>query len=487
MISERLRSLAKVPAVAREGAVYAIAGTLNRAAGLILLPLYTHRLTEAEVGAYGVLISIVLLFQIVTITGMDSATARWFFHKQDSQERLATFSSWILWQGVASALVAVPAIVLAPLISKLLIGEVSGADDAVRFAAMTLISGIVPNTLFNWFRLHRRPVAAGITATSQALAVALASILAIQVFDLGLPGVFIGQFAAGLMVTLIALVLEGDPMMPFRARQERIREMLKFALPLVPAGAAFWIVGVADRLFLRAFSDMDQVGRYQVVATVAAGVGLFTQAFQLSWGPAALSIQERPNSRRVYSSVLSGYMAGGGIICFLTAAFGSIVVAVVANDQYSGLLAPLVILTGSVVFQGVLAIVSVGPTIAGTSRPTLEAVSAAAVVNTALNLALIPPWGLLGASWATCAGMLTLAAVGLWRSEQVWHVGYRVKELLFVMLVCAVVAAGATYSVEQLGGFPRVGALVVLAGVLVGAFGPLIRSLRAQFSGVIGS
>lgn len=474
----RLKARLRIPAVAREGAVYAIAGTVNRAAGLVLLPLYTRDLTKAEVGGYGLLTSVLLLCQIVTVTGLDSATARWFFHLPDARERERTFSSWILWQGSLVLLIAVPTLLGAPLFSRALIGNVPGATRAVRFAALALVAGVLPNALFNWFRLHRRPAAAGLTATSQAVGVALASIVTLGILDLHLPGVFIAQFVVGALISVAAVIIERAAMLPLHATRERIREMLRFALPLVPAGAAFWIIGVADRLFLRAFSDLEQVGRYQVVATVAAGVGLFTQAFQLSWGPAALSIQDRPNARRIYRAVLDGYLLVGGLICFAAGLLGTIVIGVVAAGKYSGLLSPLVILTASVVFQGVLAIVSIGPTIVGTSRPTLDAVAVAAVVNTVLNLTLIPPFGLMGAAWATMLAMVALALVGTWRSERMWRVGYDVAHGLGIVGGLALMTALVTYAVESLSGGLRVTVLALVTALVAAGSLLVVRSIR---------
>jgi hypothetical protein len=55
-----LKKLDSIPAAVREGAVYALAIGLARATGVLLLPLLTRRLTDRDLGVFGLLTSALL-------------------------------------------------------------------------------------------------------------------------------------------------------------------------------------------------------------------------------------------------------------------------------------------------------------------------------------------------------------------------------------------------------------------------------------------
>jgi O-antigen/teichoic acid export membrane protein len=74
------------------------------------------------------------------------------------------------------------------------------------------------------------------------------------------------------------------------------------------------------------------------------------------------------------------------------------------------------------------------------------------VVNTAANLALIPPFGAMGAAWAALITHVILAAITLWASQRVFPVEYEWKRtLLPVALACALVIAGLPWGADRLG------------------------------------
>lgn len=454
-----------VPRAVREATVYLVAGTLSRAVSVLLLPLYARALDDTELGAFGVLTALLLLLQILTIGGFDSAAGRWYFHVPTADERERTFATWATNQLVLSAGVALVMAGAAEPIAAVLTGDADRFAGAVRIAGLIPLTGALPNILYNWYRLARRPGAAGGTATVIAVTTVAMTFFAMVVLDAGVEGAFAAQAVAGASISVVAVVLMGRAARPTSASWHRWREMLRFALPLVPAGAAFWAVNVADRFLLRALASVDEAGRYHVVATISSGIALLTQAFQQTWGPMALSIKDQPRAREVYRVALVGYAALGGLLTVAVAAIGDVVLWIVFGADSASLLPALVILTASVAANGVLAIAMVGPTIAGTSRPTLEAVIVAALVNTVANLALIPRLGATGAAWATLLAMATLAVVALIRSERTWRVGYPTQTTVVVVAVSAGLAGAQCLVSLHTAGVTRVLASIVLLGV----------------------
>ncbi len=342
-----------LPRSVREGAVYLVAGTLSRAVSLLLLPLYTRNLDDAEVGAFGVITALMLFLQIMTISGLNSATGRWYFHEPEPDTRRATFATWATNQLAASTIVFVVLVVLSQPVAAAFTGDAERFASTVRLAGLTLVTGTLPNILYNWYRLARRPVPAGLTAFGTATVTVAASAIALLVLHLGVDGAFGAQAISGAVMSVVAVAAMREAVSPASASWALWRRMLRFALPLVPGGAAFWVIGVADRFLLRALSTLVEAGRYHVVATVSSGLALATQAFQQTWGPMALEMKDRPNAHATYRAALIGYLALGGTLILGVAAVGDTVLRLV-RPSYVDLLPDLTVLTASVVATGAL-------------------------------------------------------------------------------------------------------------------------------------
>jgi len=60
---------------------------------------------------------------------------------------------------------------------------------------------------------------------------------------------------------------------------------LKYGLPLVLTGIAAWGLKAIDKVFLRSFSSLSELGVYSVAATIAAGAAVLTSVFNTIWAP----------------------------------------------------------------------------------------------------------------------------------------------------------------------------------------------------------
>lgn len=74
---------------------------------------------------------------------------------------------------------------------------------------------------------------------------------------------------------------------------QRLKEMLKFSLPLFPASIAYWTINLSGLFFLNKYCDKSEVGLYQIGTSFASAVALITGAFQSAWGPFAYSIYKK--------------------------------------------------------------------------------------------------------------------------------------------------------------------------------------------------
>jgi len=123
----------------------------------------------------------------------------------------------------------------------------------------------------------------------------------------GIYGIYLSKLIVDILFSFVALYLIKSWIGKYFSFF-RLKQLLAYGVPIVPAGIAQWALDSANRYFLRYYSSLNDVGLYAIGGKVASIMGLLTGAFQLAWGPFAFSIHREDNARDIYASILTYYL-----------------------------------------------------------------------------------------------------------------------------------------------------------------------------------
>ena len=415
--------------LAGESAIYGISGTIRKFIGIFLIPVYTRVFAPGQYGVIALVDTLTALFTIFVVLGLDNSSARWFYDTEDTGHRKCTISSWFWCQFAVSSLTGLILFIFALQISLLLFRSVEHAI-LIRFAA-----GLIPLLTFakvvgNWLRYQRRPWTTTIFFAIHSVGTIGLIILFVVPFRWGLTGVFGAKLLTGGITAIIALALLRSWVAPSSFSVARLKPMLAYGLPLVPAGIASWIRISSDRLILQMFWEETEVGLYAIAASLSSGVALFTEAFQLAWGPFAYSLLHEEHSGEVYAKVLSVYAFLGALLGTGISLFSMLLFSVLTTKAYFPASSCVPFLAYSFILSGALYIASLGSGIAKKSMPIAKSIFIAAGANLLLNFALIPRFGKEGAAIATMISAL-LAVVYLFPvSQKNYYIPYQFGPVL---------------------------------------------------------
>ena len=417
-MSGRLRHLAS------DSVIYGLSGVISRFLTIWLVPIYTRVFSPADYGVLALVTTTMSILGILAVLALDNSTHRWYWDTEDPDERKATVASWAWCQlGVACAFAAL-LIAFADPLAQLIVGEPRAAG-LFRVAALSLPTAALPLVLNGWFRLQRRPKPAVTIAVGASLLQILLTIAFVLWLRLGLSGVFLAQVASSLAASAVAAFILRDWVSPRRFDRARLRAMLRYSLPLVPGGVAFWVVSTADRYFLRAFTSVSDVGLYSIGAAIALAVALVTGAFQQAWGPFALSIHKQPTARDTYARVFLAYIVVTSALAAGVSLFAREAVLLLAPRQYLAAVIVVGPLSFSAVMIGLTYVAAIGPSIVKVTRPTGVAFAVAAVAGIGLNFLLTPRFGMLGSAFATLLSQSITPAYLFVRSQRLYPIPYR--------------------------------------------------------------
>jgi len=408
----------------KHSVIYGLGGLVSRILAVLLLPLYTRYLSPSDYGKVETLIALTTVIGIVLRMGISSAFFRFYFDSPEpAARRLVLRTSFWFTMGMAT-LGLLLGLALSSEISLRLFGS-SDDQELVMAAFVGLWAGMNYEQLTSLFRVEERSVAFVSASLTNILVTVGATLLLVVALDKGPIGVIVGNFTGTLLVYVI-LVGYRREQLGLQFDRRLLREMNRFGIPLVPTALFLWITNFSDRLFLVHLADVHEVGLYSVGVRIASALVLLLTAFRLAWPAFAYSIDDDAAARRTYAYVLTYLVVVTTWVATSLALLSPWIVRWITSkpdyEPASRVVGPLAFST--VAFAGYL-VVAIG---VGRSRRTQfnwVVTGAAAVVNVALNLALIPPYGMMGAAIATIAAYTTMFLGMAWWSQRIYPVAYQ--------------------------------------------------------------
>lgn len=477
-VRDRLKQLAS------ESAIYGLAPIVQRLISVFLTPLYTRVFTPGDYGTMSLVDSTMGLLAPLAVLALDSAAFRWFYDAQTDEARKQAVGTWF-WTQLCFATVLAVGVALVP--DGVLAGLTDRPDARVLFlaAAAGLPLMAFETVAVNHARMHRRPWRAlAIMLFSSVSTVALTLLLVIGMRR-GLLGIYLATLTTRALLAVASIRLVGDWLSPARARLSLLRSMLRYSLPMVPTALFSWTIAVADRYFVASYWNPAEVGLYSIGVAIGSILTLFTGAFQNAWSAFAFSIKDTPEAPRTYALVLELFLSGACFLALGIALFAPEALRLLTNPRYYAAENVVALIAVGYVMAGAFQITGLGAMLARNTRPLLEAFALAAALNIALNFALIPPYGRLGAAGATLLAQSVLALYLLWRSQGIHHIPYRSWLLVALPVATMLVAFGARAMLPALS-LPLAVAAKLAIATAFGAMLAALSSARPQLVARLG-
>ena len=441
-----MKTASHLKQLASESLVYGLSSVVNKFLYFILVPIYTRIFLPEDYGVMSLVTNSMSLVAIFVVLGLDSAAARWFYDTEDIEVQKETIASWAWCQLSVSVLFSLLIMGCANQLSREIVAR-SDAAAYFRLAALTLPLTALGTVVTNWLRLQRRPWATllysfGTSALSVSLILLLAAYL-----GMGLNGVYLAQLLAAAISTVVAVLLLREWISPLKVKINRLGEMLKYAVPLVPAGLSFWVVNLSGLYFIKRFASTADVGLYQVGSSISSAVAVLTAAFQQAWGPFALSIHKRDDARQVYADVLTAYMLLTCTLSLFLSLFSPEILAIVTTRNYLGANRVICLLSFNHILIGLTYIASVGATIAKTTRPYGIAVVLSSILTLVLNFIFVPKLGKEGSALATLIAQTCVPIMVFYLSQRLYRIPYRFSAAAGVFGLSLALSVAGTFIV----------------------------------------
>jgi O-antigen/teichoic acid export membrane protein len=461
--------------LARHSAIYGLGGILSRILAVLLLPLYTSYLGTKGFGKIEIVTALTTVLVIVLSAGISSAFFRFYFDSKDDERRVVIVRT-TFWFTMAMATVG---LVLGCALATPLAHVLGLGNDPwiVRAGAVGLWAQMNYSQLTNLFRVEERSVQFVIASIANILITVGMTVLLVVGLHKGATGAVVGNFIGTLSVYLVLLAYRRYQL-GLQFDRDLLRQMNRFGLPLIPSALALWAINFIDRVFVVQYKGLGEAGVYSLAVRASSVIVFLMIAFRLAWPAFAYSIDDDNSARRTYSYVLTYLLF---VCCWISVALGTLapwLVKILAPstpsfyraDKAVGLLA-----FASAAYAG-YTVLAIGIGRARRTQYNWIVSGIAAVLNIALNFALIPRYGMMGAAVSTAAAYVALFLGMLVNAQKVYPVPYQWCRVV----ILSGVAIALTVVGYELHSLPLAIVLCLAYPLLLAPFGFYLPAERAR-------
>lgn len=400
----------------RDGLVYAVGLTLRGGLSLLVLPAATRILGPRELGIATAALVVASVLSIVFTLGCNFAILRVYFDEPDDAAR-TEWAMLLRAQLLLGAALAGVTWLLGPLWSGMYEGV--AWSGALQLAVFLGFAQAAQTTSLSVLRAARRVYAFVSVVLAQ---VVVGGTLAVLLAERNGPAGLVGGLAVGASVgALLGLVLTyRRPAWSWVS----LRAGLALALPFAAVMLSGWVFGLSDRVLIERFLGLASLGTYHVAYALAIVPILLTDALHTAWLPHFYRLDagtKRALPERLATRVTVAVAAVAAGVVLLAPAIG----ALLAPPDLDVPVTVVALVVSATFVRASYLIAFAVLSDAKESRSIARASSLGAVVNVALNLWLIPVWGLTGAAMTTLVAYGVISIVALRRTETV--IGYQLN------------------------------------------------------------
>lgn len=420
---------------AKHTKIYTLGNLLNRGAGLILLPVYVNTLSPDEYGLYSFVAIAMDIVAVLLVMGMGTTLVKFYVQCTTAQDRNELVGTTFIFYGVSALIFLLLVYPLASLTCWIIF---TNLDHQWLFTLgyIAMIFTALFNLQLQYLLVKKDSWSFMLTSVLKTLIFLGLNIYLVAYLKQGIEGILWGTLLSSVLLSTYLFVYIFREIKPVFS-WDRLKQLLIFGAPLVPAVLCDTLLVSLDRFFLNRFVSTAAVGQYSLGDKLTNLIKMFVIVpfFQI-WVVRRLENMHQINegSEHNLNQIFLLFITFVTTASLGVALFAPEVVAMVAAPEYmpAATLVPVLALT-----QVVLAVkLNFELEIYHANKTQYMAYCSAITLAAAIPIfyLLISYLGLLGAVWSVFVVNLFRASLMGWFAKSI-NRKTSLKDFLQILIV----------------------------------------------------
>lgn len=431
----------------RDTIVYGVGGLSTKLVGLVLVPMYTEYFSIELFGAMGILDVTLMAFVAIFGFQLYFGFFRYYWDKQSEGKRDSLFFTVLLSTVLLASAMCAMFYFTASSVSSILLG-VEGYEHVFRlmcFSAGLQIVSIIPLKLM---QLQGRASIYTIANVIMLVINMLMTLYFIIVMKKGIEAVYEAQiigFAAFFLFMSFFIVRN----IRFHFDFALLGKIIVFSYPIVLSSISTVLLTISDKYILRAFNGLGDVGIYSFAYKLAHTIPILViQPMMLAINPMMLKKINDPDNRQFYSKMLTYLVLIVMLSIVGLSLYGKEGIHLIAQSpSYYSSFMLIPIISFAFLFSAMKDVLVVGLQISLKTKIQANIIIFASVINTVLNLLLIPLLNSYGAAFSFLITQAVYYALIVKYVNKYYPIPVETQKLVSV-IVAGVAVIGVGYIVD---------------------------------------
>lgn len=410
--------------------IYTAAILFNRGISFFLLPIMTHYLHPSDYGTID-FITITSTFMI-TFCGLEihQGVARFIVELKTKEQKNRLFSSALFYLICSYFCFWIIANIAKPIITQYIIP----VEDRLLFNLVLLVflcQGVIYYCSII-LRFDLKPKQNVYLNSFTGLSVLLFNVLFVAYFKFGLSGAIYG-LACGNLCGLVFGYLLVKGYLILNISKSDIKKLITFSYPLVLSTLSAAIMLYSDRIIIKEFLSLNDVGIFGVGYRFASIISIIMVGVQSSIGPLIYNSMNNPTFGKDLASLFEKFFLIGVLCLIGIHIMAKPILHLMVSPLYYGAVDTLKNMSVAIFFSQ-LYVFTPGMQINKKTKKILAMSLFGGMLNLVLCYFMVRCFGLNGASLASMVSYMIYFIVYLLVSQREVYIPYRIKKIIIPLV-----------------------------------------------------
>ena len=315
-------------ALAKNTLILGLGQLLPKLTTFITLPLLTTYITQEDYGAFELVNSLAMLLLPLITLQIHQATFRFIIQSKSKIEKSEYITTSLRFILICVAIIT-PILYIMVGITKLAIIDKLNICIFMFSQVFYLLIGQIIRGLEENFKYS-------IASILYSVINMVILVIFIVIMDMKLSGVLISSSIAYIIST-IYMVLSSKMIFYINISlfsKNKLNEMLKFAIPVIPSSISLWVVSLSDRLIITNYMGASANAYYSVANKIPNLYSMAYNIFNLAWVESASKASEDDDKELYYSNLFNYLIKFLTGIMLILIAVSPFIFNIFINKQY---------------------------------------------------------------------------------------------------------------------------------------------------------
>jgi O-antigen/teichoic acid export membrane protein len=416
----------------KDSAIYAVPSIISRGMSLFLVPLYTRVLSPSDYGSLDLLMVFAGIVNLTIALEVSQGVARFYAESENLKQKMLYASSAFWFTFFVYLIFAIITFFYSNSLSYQILGKKDLSNVFEIGVVYISINGIF-YLIQNQFRWELKSKEYAIVSLVTSIVTAVVSIWLAYYLKYGLAGLLLGMLSGSLVATILGIIWLRNSFQ-FRFELTYLKNMLIFSSPLVLSGIAVWLSQYIDRIMIKHYLSIEQVGLFGVGYRIASIVGLVMIGFQGALTPLIYNNYTKDDTPEQIAKIFRLFTAASLTFFLMLTLFSIDILKIFTTLNYYNAKSVVIFLVPSFLFANMY-IFAPGIGISKKSHYFIWINIIGATINFLLNIFLIPLFGIMGASIATLIGYMSVFMMHMSISQKFYFVPHKWKPIIYCSII----------------------------------------------------